>query len=108
MASRYERTVWVAVGWHVVTAGALFANSRLPREASSCDDAVSWCFTAQEAAQLLLVVGLFWLGASLLAALLVAVALSRRVTPVFAAGTLAALGGVVAASLGTLLWIATG
>ncbi|WP_328472874.1 hypothetical protein OHA21_11050 [Actinoplanes sp. NBC_00393] len=106
MASRYERTVLVAAGWYAAAAVPFFINSRLAHEDRSCDDTGNLCFTAQDRTALLFAGSLLFLGASLLAAALVALPLSRRPISVFAAGTVSALAGSMTAGAGLLLWIA--
>ena len=70
-----------------------FINSRSPHDDRSCADPGLWCFTVKDNANLLFIAILVLLGASLPAALLVAVPLSRRFTSALAAGTVSALVG---------------
>ncbi|WP_157441819.1 hypothetical protein [Actinoplanes awajinensis] len=95
---RYRRVVLVGLGWHGAVVAPFLINTWRPLEDTSCADAASFCFTARDGAQLLLILVGVFLGGSALLTLLVAWPLSRRIPSGFLAGTLAAVAGAVVAA----------
>ncbi|GLW36044.1 hypothetical protein [Actinoplanes regularis] len=106
MALRYLKTVLVAFSWYANIVLLCFLNSRLPYDDHDCDSAFM-CLTALDSARLLFLVISWLLGASMVAALLLAVPVSRTIDSVLKAGTMTALGGIIAAVMLGLLWAFT-
>jgi hypothetical protein len=101
---RRRKAALTAVVWYAVPAAALVLNAFVvPREDTSCDDASGWCFTARDAAGILVMVSAPFLIVSLVVAVLVAGRLGRTFTSPIAAGTLAALAGLSITAAGALV-----
>ncbi|MEU8241208.1 hypothetical protein AB0C07_23435 [Actinoplanes missouriensis] len=92
---RYRWTALTSLGWHLAAFTVALFYKWVPREDSSCDDFGGWCFTAKESAELIFLLVVVFLIASMLVSLVTAVPLSRRLHSPVAAGTLAAITSVV-------------
>ncbi|GIE74761.1 hypothetical protein Aph02nite_07110 [Actinoplanes philippinensis] len=90
-----ERTVLVAVAWHLTALAGFLANAYLvPWETASCADQPGYCVTTDDLMHILLFLGVPFLLVSFLVARMAAVPLSRRLRP-SAAGALATLAGLL-------------
>ncbi|GIE85488.1 hypothetical protein [Actinoplanes regularis] len=104
---RYGIAVLVSFIWHFAAFAAVWLNTLVDREDTSCDDAPSFCFTAKDGAELLLMAGGVFLVSSMVVSLMTAAWLSRRIRSAVLAGTVAALvAGVVVIAILIALFLA--
>lgn len=103
---KYRHTVLVAAGWHAAAVLLLVLIDLMVRDDGACDDNPGFCLTTDDLVRLALLLGLFLLALSMMMSAGVAVPLSRRVVSAPAAGTLAALSGLVLAAGVVVVWVA--
>lgn len=105
-STRYGTALLTSFLWHLAAFVAAWLNTLVGREDTSCDDAGTFCFTAQDSAVLLFMVGTGFLGFSVLVSVATAAGFARRIRSAVLAGTLAALtSAVVVAAVVVALFV---